>query len=101
MPHRASDAANPQVQPHHRAAASADPSHRQNAGGKAVLEPHEAADAQLREGQGGGVPNLVQQATALEEAAAMHDSAQDSEWLAIAENIPDGKQMQARADDEV
>ena len=44
---------------------------------------------------------LVDQATALEEAAALQDSAQDPEWLAIAQNIPDGKHMQARADEEV
>ena len=33
--------------------------------------------------------------TALEEAAAMRDSANDSEWLAIAQNVLDAKQMQA------
>ncbi len=30
----------------------------------------------------------------------MHDSGNDPEWLAIAQQVPDGKQMQAGADDE-
>lgn len=46
-------------------------------------------------------PELMNQVTALEEAAALHNSAQDPEWLAIAQNVPDGKQMQTGADEEV
>lgn len=104
-PQQASQAANPQFQPHHRAAAAAHPSLRLSAHGKAIQ--HEASAAELRqghnaeEGHNAEAGGLVHQATALEEAAAMRDSAQDSDWLAMAQNIPDGKQMQARAAEEV
>lgn len=54
-----------------------------------------------REGPNAVSADLVDQGTALEEAAALRDSAQDPEWLTIAQKVPDGKQMQARADEEV
>ena len=43
----------------------------------------------------------MDQAVALEEVAAWQDSAQDPEWLAIAQNVPAGKHMQAKANEEV
>ena len=46
-------------------------------------------------------PELMNQATALQDAPALNDSAQDPEWLAIAQNVPDSRQMQAGADKEV
>ena len=72
-----------------------------NPHGKATHRHHEAlndAAHGIKEGQNCDSGDLVEHDRAL---AAMRDSAQDSEWLAIAQNIPDGKQMQARAEEEV
>lgn len=101
-PEHLSEAANPQFQPHHRASDTADPptkaltrdrtQHRAVSGDKARTS---------KEGLNAESADLVGQAEALEEAAALQGVAQDPEWLAIAQNIPDGKEMQARADEEV
>jgi len=39
------------------------------------------------------------QAAALEKAATRRDSGNDSEWMAIGQQVPEGRQVQARADD--
>ncbi len=39
------------------------------------------------------------QAAALEEAAAQRDSGNDFEWMAIGQQVPEGRQVQAGADD--
>lgn len=106
-PEQLSEAANPPFQPHkphHRAAGTAEPPTSLNARDQAIPQ-HQAASGDMahgsREGPNAESTDLMDQATALEEAAASRDSAQDPEWLAIAQNVPDGKQMQAGADEEV
>ncbi|KAA6422484.1 MAG: hypothetical protein FRX49_07659 [Trebouxia sp. A1-2] len=42
---------------------------------------------------------LALQAAALEKAAAQRDSGNDSEWMAIGQQVPEGRQVQAGADD--
>ena len=39
------------------------------------------------------------QAAALEKAAAQRDSGNDSEWMAIGQQVPEGRQVQAGTDD--
>ena len=106
-PEQLSEAANPPFQPHepqHRAAATANPLTKLKAHDETIHQ-HQTASGDMthgsREGPNAESTDLMDRATALEEAAALRDSAQDPEWLAIAQNIPDGKQMQARADEEV
>lgn len=106
-PEQLSEAANPPFQPHklhHRAAGNAEPPTKLDAHHQAIPQRHAASGDMAhgsREGQNAESGDLMDQATALEEAAALRDSAQDPEWLAIAQKVPDGKHMQARADEEV
>lgn len=101
-PEQLAEAANPQFQPHHRASDIADPPTKAHIRDRTQ---HQAASGDRahasKEGPNAESADLVYQATALEEAAALQDSVQDPEWLAIAQSVPDGKEMQARADGEV
>lgn len=101
-PEQLAEAANPQFQPHLRASDTADPPTKAHMHDRTQ---HHAASSDRahtsKEGLKAESADVVGQATALEAAAALQDSAQDPEWLAIAQNVPDGKQMQARSDDEV
>lgn len=67
-----------------------------------------SADAAAKAGERKGVlesqaqgraADPVLQAAAVEKAAAMHDSANDSEWQAIGQRVPDGRQVQAGCED--
>lgn len=66
--------------------------HEQRAGLKAAPRgPGQQAHAQ------DAAPAL--QAAALEKAAAQRDSGNDSEWMAIGQQVPEARQVQAGADD--
>lgn len=101
-PEQLPEAANPQFQPHHRASDTADPPTKAHMRDRTQHHAASGDRAHTRkEGLNAESADSVDQALALEEAAALQDFAQDPEWLAIAQNVPDGKEMQARADEEV
>jgi len=60
---------------------------------RAALKPAPRGPGQ----QANAAPAL--QAAALEKAAARRDSGNDSEWMAIGQQVPEGRQVQAGADD--
>lgn len=80
---------------HNDQAPSAKPASQGSA--DAAAKPGERKGGPEAEAQGRAADPVLQ-AAAVEKSAAMHDSANDSEWRAIGQRVPDGRQVQAGCD---